>query len=93
MDDDRSFDWHDAKSDQCLRERGFSFADIVPIFAGPLIEEVDSRKDYGEERVRAAGLLDGVPFMVVYTQRESVTWIISARRMHAKEWLRWHASH
>lgn len=86
---DRAFDWHDAKSDQCLRDRGFSFADVLPIFAGELFEKVDDRKDYGEVRIRAGGLIGDVPFMVVYTQRDDVTWIISARCMHDKEWHRW----
>ncbi|MFW7267558.1 BrnT family toxin [Gluconacetobacter sp. Hr-1-5] len=59
------------------------------MFAGELFEKVDDRKDYGEVRIRAAGLIEDVPFMVVYTQRDNVTWIISTRRMHDKEWRRW----
>nr|WP_306301913.1 BrnT family toxin [Acetobacter persici] len=66
-DGPKSFEWDDAKSDACFEERGFSFADVLMIFAGPVIEQADDRKDYGEARIRAAGLIEGVPFMVVYT--------------------------
>ncbi|AZV39893.1 BrnT family toxin [Komagataeibacter xylinus] len=54
-----------------------------------MIERLDNRRDYGELRVQAAGLIDGVPFMVVYTLRGDVTRIISARKMHLKEWQKW----
>lgn len=53
------FEWDDAKSDACLEERGFSFADVIVIFAGSVIEKLDDRRDHGESRVRAAGLIEG----------------------------------
>lgn len=84
-----AFEWDDAKSDACLEERGFSFADVLVIFAGPLLQKPDDRKDYGELRIRAAGLIEGVPFMVVYTVRGDCFRIISARKMHRKEWIKW----
>jgi uncharacterized DUF497 family protein len=89
MSASREFEWDDAKSDLCLQERGFSFPDVIRIFAGDVFERQDNRKDYGEIRIRAAGLIEGVPFMVVYTLRAGVTRIISARKMHAKEWKKW----
>lgn len=89
IDGPKSFEWDDAKSDACFKERGFSFADVLLIFAGPVIERPDNRKDYGETRIRAAGLIEGVPFMVVYTPRGDGIRIISARKMHRKEWLKW----
>lgn len=90
MDDNRSFDRHEAKSDQCMRERGFNFAFAIQVFAGPIFEREDARRDYGEKRMQAVGAINGERFMVVYTQREAVTWVISARRMHLKEWNKWH---
>ncbi|WP_342630214.1 BrnT family toxin [Nguyenibacter vanlangensis] len=83
------FDWDDAKSDRCFAERGFDFAYAARLFLGDVLERVDDRHDYGETRIQAAGQIDGRPFMVVYTQRDDVTWIISARFMHQKEWNRW----
>lgn len=88
-DGPKSFEWDDAKSDACLNERGFDFEYAAQIFLGPVIERPDDRKDYGETRIRAAGLIEGVPFMVVYTPRGEGIRIISARKMHRKEWVKW----
>lgn len=89
MNSTRLFDWHDAKSDRCQEERGFGFDYAARIFAGDVFERVDDRRDYGEVRIQAAGRIEGIPFMLVYTLRGSVTWILSARRMHEKEWTKW----
>ncbi|WP_367161061.1 BrnT family toxin (plasmid) [Kozakia baliensis] len=83
------FEWDDAKSDACLEERGFDFEYATQVFLGPLIEKADERKDYGEARFRVAGLIEGVPFMVVYTLRGDAIRIISARKMHQREWIKW----
>ena len=54
------------------------------IFSGPTWERVDDRRAYGEERLIATGLMQGIETTVVYTdqrtQDEVVRWIISARR-------------
>lgn len=89
MNDELSFDWHDAKSDECLRERGFDFAFAIQLFSGQFFEKEDARRDYGEKRMQAVGMINDERFMVVYTQRAGVTWVISARRMHLKEWNKW----
>lgn len=83
------FDWDDAKSDACLEERGFDFEYAAQVFLGPVIEKPDDRKDYGEVRIRAAGLIGSVPFMVIYTVRDNTIRMISARKMHRKEWVKW----
>ncbi|ANA15269.1 BrnT family toxin [Acetobacter oryzifermentans] len=88
-DGPKLFEWDDAKSDACFEERGFSFADVLIIFSGSIIERQDDRRDYGETRIRAAGLIEGVPFMIVYTPRGDNIRIISARKMRQKEWLKW----
>ena len=42
------FEWNAAKSEKCRRERGFSFADVLPAFADPGRRvEPDDRFDYG----------------------------------------------
>jgi uncharacterized DUF497 family protein len=88
------FDWHRAKSEACRRDRGFDFAYAARIFAGPVLEQVDDRRDYGEVRMRALGEIDGSLYVVVFTDRfdaddAPVRWIISARRAHQKERQRW----
>jgi uncharacterized DUF497 family protein len=79
------FDWDEAKSETNLRERGFDFAFASLIFEGLTVEVEDRRRDYGEHRVVAIGIADGVLLTVVYTDRgvprgEVTRRIISARR-------------
>lgn len=45
----------------------------------------DSRFDYGEERFRAWGLIDGKAYCLAFTTRGGITRAISLRRAHAKE--------
>ena len=84
------FEWDEAKSDTNLVERGFDFAFASLIFDGPTVEVEDRRQDYGERRVVAIGVADGVHLTVVFTDRhgarEQVTRrIISARRSSRHE--------
>jgi len=83
-----TFDWDPAKSDQNLKERGFALAALV--FVGPYVEFDDTRRDYGERRIAALGLADGIPLSVVFTDRLTTTGavvrrLISARLSNRKE--------
>jgi uncharacterized DUF497 family protein len=65
----------------------FEFATLV--FDGPALEQQDRRRDYGEQRVVAIGLAQGVALTVVYTDRAeaggTVRRIISARVSNRRE--------
>lgn len=50
---------------------------------------VDARRDYGEERRNAFGLIRGHIYCVTFTLRGSNMRIISVRRVRAKEVRRW----
>ena len=63
------FDWDPRKSDRNLADRGFDFVFATLIFDGPTLERLDTREDYGEPRLVAVGLADGIPLTVVYTDR------------------------
>ena len=77
------------KSEANLDERGFDFAFATLIFDGPTLERHDNRQDYGEMRIVALGIADGIPLTVVYTDRaeggEIVRRIISARVSDRRE--------
>jgi uncharacterized protein len=77
------------KSEHNLAERGFDFEFAALIFAGPTLERIDTRQDYGEVRRIALGLADAIPLAVVYTDRveggEVVRRIISARVSSRRE--------
>jgi hypothetical protein len=69
-----------------VRGRGFGFADILPAFLDPNRRvERDDRRDYGEERFRLYGHVEGRLFAIAYTRREAATRIISARKANARE--------
>lgn len=80
------FEWDDAKSDNCFERRGFDFAYAVRAFFDPrrLVVQ-DMRRDYGEDRFRLIGAIDGRAFVVVYTMRGSAIRVISARKAGKKE--------
>lgn len=84
------FSWDPRKSERNLQERGFDFEFASLIFDGPTVERTDSRRNYGEQRVIALGLAQGILLTVVYTDRagiggESIRRIISARKSDRRE--------
>jgi uncharacterized DUF497 family protein len=83
------FDWNPAKHEKTRRERGFGFDYAVRMFAGPTVEAIDRRRDYGEERIRAIGEVDGRVYVLIYTGRPKVRWIISAWKASGKDLRRW----
>jgi len=83
------FAWDRKKSAENLRDRGFDFEFATLIFEGPTLEREDDRRDYGEKRVAAIGLAQGIALTVVYTDRAEagavVRRIISARLSKRRE--------
>lgn len=84
------FTWDARKSARNLRERGFDFEFATQVFDQPTVERQDTRRDYGERRMIALGLAQGIPLTVVYTDRVEVGGevnrrIISARKSDRRE--------
>ena len=80
------FEWDDAKSDACFARRGFDFAYAIRAFLDPdRIVGPDRRWDYGEDRYRLLGRIEGRVFVLIYTIRGSAIRIISARKANRKE--------
>ena len=74
-------EWGEAKNSACFERRGFDFAYAVRAFLDPhRIVAQDRRRDYGEDRYRLLGRIDGRAYVVVYTLRGSAVRIISARK-------------
>lgn len=80
-----SFEWDAAKNAGNLAKHGIDFEDAILIFDGPVLESADDRRDYGEARVLAFGVVDDRELAVVYTIRGVRRRIISARRAHSRE--------
>jgi len=81
-----NFEWDEAKSDLCFRERGFDFAYAAQVFFDPdRMVQADTRYSYGEERYRVVGVIEQRLFVVVYTPRHDAMRIISARKANQRE--------
>ena len=80
------YTWTQEKYRQNLRRHGIAFEDAQRIFEGLTVERVDDRFDYGEVRVYAVGLVNGIEITVIYTDiGEDERRIISAWRAEPHE--------
>jgi hypothetical protein len=78
--------WNEEKNRRNLKLHGIAFEDAARIFDGPTLERVDDRFDYGECRVNAIGLVNGLEITVIYTDRNhGERRIISAWRAEPHE--------
>jgi uncharacterized DUF497 family protein len=79
------FEWDERKRRRNLLKDGIDFAALRQMFEGDLVEEIDTRRDYGERRIRAIGEANGIIVSVVYTWRGERRRLISARRARTDE--------
>lgn len=86
MNSGRRFEWDDAKAWSNLVKHGVPFAYAARVFLDPDVVDFDASKpEDGEVRRKAVGVIEGRLFTVVYTERDDVIRIISARRCNAAE--------
>ena len=79
------FEWDRAKSERNERERGLPFELAILLFDGPVIERIDTRREYGETRIKAIGVVGSVILHCVYTRRGAKRRIISLRYASRRE--------
>nr|VFJ68244.1 MAG: hypothetical protein BECKDK2373B_GA0170837_12095 [Candidatus Kentron sp. DK]VFJ69610.1 MAG: hypothetical protein BECKDK2373C_GA0170839_12252 [Candidatus Kentron sp. DK] len=78
--------WEEDKNLRNIKSHGISFEDASRIFEGPTVERIDDRFEYGEVRVYAIGLVNGLEITVIYTDRNNdERRIISAWRAEPHE--------
>lgn len=79
--------WDKAKNEANIRKHGIDFSDVPKIFERPVVRNLDSRHDYGEDRWIAIGLLTiHLIVVVVYVEKtEDTIRIISARKANRHE--------
>ncbi|MEO5359680.1 MAG: BrnT family toxin [Nitrospirota bacterium] len=75
-----SYEWDEQKRAANIAKHGIDFEAAKLIFDGQTIEMLDSRHDYGEQRICAYGEVNGVVLFIIYTQRGENRRIISARK-------------
>jgi uncharacterized protein len=83
-------EWDREKNRANIAKHGIPLGASTALFAGPVLEEIDTSIDYAEERILATGLLKGRVYVCVYTWRLNdvgapIRRIISLRRATRKE--------
>jgi uncharacterized DUF497 family protein len=82
----RFFEWDQAKAMSNLAKHDLSFEVATLVFADMAFVDMEASQPGADEvRRKAVGLIDGRIHTVVYTMRNGITRIISARRSNAKE--------
>jgi uncharacterized DUF497 family protein len=81
-----TFEWDDEKAQANIEKHGISFEQAKTIFNGPVWSWVDKRFSYGEIRLITIGLVEETAvIVVVHTDRNGITRLISARPANRKE--------
>ena len=84
------FEWSSAKNERNIAKHGIGFAQAARIFESDVLTFTDDRRDYGEERKISIGKIDGlIVIVVVHTDRNRKTRLISARPAKKKERMRY----
>ena len=78
-----------AKNARNLAERGLPFELVADLEWDTAVSTEDTRKDYGERRVRVLALLGGRLHVAVITQRDDAIHVISFRKANKKE-VKWY---
>jgi uncharacterized DUF497 family protein len=78
-------DWDDNKRLSNIERHGIDFAEVYSIFDNPYLDQEDTRKDYGEKRIKVIGLIKNVVCVIIYTPRDTTIRVISARRANERE--------
>ncbi len=80
------FEWDENKNRTNLEKHGVDFEQAKKVFFDDFKSEMaDNRKDYGEQRLKTVGKSLDLILSVIYTIRETVIRIISARSASSKE--------
>ena len=84
------FEWDEEKRQEILTERDLDIAELAPeIIDDPFVKiEEDNRKDYGEIRYRAFGIVRELRLCLVFTYREKgeIIRLITIFKVNEKDW-------
>lgn len=74
------FEWDEQKRLSNIDKHGIDFVGACQIFDSYTVEFEDNRYDYGEDRYIAIGKTNDKILTVIYTYRDDIIRIISARK-------------
>jgi uncharacterized DUF497 family protein len=86
------FEWDDAKRQEVVDRRGIDLLFAAGIFEGRVLTRLDPRDYGGETRLVSIGIVEGDYFVVVHTEREGRTRLITAWRAGRDERRQYQAS-
>lgn len=74
------FEWDERKRQEVLHDRGVDLLDAALIFEDPerVLVWRDGRKDYGEDRFIAVGMVEEIAYQLVFTWRGEAMRLITA---------------
>jgi uncharacterized protein len=80
------FEWDEEKAASNFAKHKISFESAITAFADPDALHLDAtRQGDGENREKLVGMIEGRLFTVVFTLRDEVVRMISARRANKRE--------
>jgi len=85
------FAWDEARRTVNLAKHGVDFVAVAGFDWETAVFFPDDRRDYGEARMLAYGLIDGRLHALVFTRRGAVHRLISLRRANRREEAIYHA--
>ena len=83
------WDWDEQKRMTNLAIHGVDFAQAGLFDWTTAVREPDLRRDYGEERIEATGMIGLRLHVMVFTPRAGQIRIISLRKANSREQARW----
>lgn len=72
------FSWNEEKRRDVYEKHGVDMLEAALIFENPVLTKQDTRRDYGEIRMISLGMVDDEAFIVVHTERDGITRLITA---------------
>jgi uncharacterized protein len=79
------FEWDEAKRTANLLKHGVDFEGVREFDWETAVRSMDVRKDYGEQRLWAFGVIEERLHLLVYTERDERIRVISFRKANDKE--------
>ncbi|MBI1218835.1 MAG: BrnT family toxin [Rhodobacteraceae bacterium] len=83
------WDWDEDKRRRNAAKHGVDFAAVARFDWASAVVEPDRRRDYGEARLIATGLIGDRLHILIFTRRGGVTRVISLRKANSREVARW----
>ncbi|MFT0531669.1 BrnT family toxin [Castellaniella hirudinis] len=74
-----------AKSERNIQERGLSFDLVADFDFDTAVIKLDTRRDYGEDRYQAFGLIGRRLYFLAFSLRGNAVRVISLRKANSRE--------